>query len=177
MGLRVWPAGSVAMVAGRTPIGPIREKAIIRDQRVKCLFQRDGDHPTGTPMRQKLLQSTVSYALTAFVLIYIPDRRIIQLNVAICRRFFRACSRLFPALWPKAKHSDSSRCYSTVNGVAVCPGVKEYKGVNKVMSTNSGPLTEVLHSDKHSKLTAEEVAKAVARHNKNHSAAKAENAA
>ena len=45
------------------------------------------------------------------------------------------------------------------------------------MSTNSGPLTEVLHSDKHSKLTTEEVAKAVARHNKNHSAAKAENVA
>jgi hypothetical protein len=45
------------------------------------------------------------------------------------------------------------------------------------MATNSGPLGEVLHSDKHSKLTAEEVAKAVARHNKNHSAAKAENAA
>ena len=45
------------------------------------------------------------------------------------------------------------------------------------MSTNSGPLTEVLHSDKHSTLTPEEVAKAVARHNKNHSAAKAENVA
>jgi hypothetical protein len=45
------------------------------------------------------------------------------------------------------------------------------------MSTNSGPLTEVLHSDKPSKLTSEEVAKAVARHNKNHSAAKAENVA
>ena len=45
------------------------------------------------------------------------------------------------------------------------------------MPTNSGPLTEVLHSDKHSTLTAEEVAKAVARHNKNHSVAKAENAA
>ena len=44
------------------------------------------------------------------------------------------------------------------------------------MPTNSGPLTEVLHSDKHSTLTAEEVAKAVARHNKNHSAAKSENA-
>ena len=34
------------------------------------------------------------------------------------------------------------------------------------MSTNSGPVTEVLHSDKHSTLTAEEIAKAVARHNK-----------
>jgi hypothetical protein len=67
--------------------------------------------------------------------------------------------------------------FSIVNSVAVCPGVNEYKGVNKAMSTNSGSLTEVLHSDKHSKLTAEEVAKAVARHNKNHSAAKAENAA
>ena len=45
------------------------------------------------------------------------------------------------------------------------------------MATNSGPLTEVLHSEKHSKLSAEEVAKAVARHNKNHPAEKAENAA
>ena len=45
------------------------------------------------------------------------------------------------------------------------------------MTTDKDPLTEVLHSESHSKLTAEQVAKAVARHNKNHSAAKAENAA
>ena len=45
------------------------------------------------------------------------------------------------------------------------------------MPTNSSPLTDVLHSDNRSKLSAEEVAKALARHNKNHSAAKAENAA
>ena len=45
------------------------------------------------------------------------------------------------------------------------------------MATNTGPLTDVLHSDKHSKLSAEEMAKAVARHNKNHPAAKAENQA
>lgn len=45
------------------------------------------------------------------------------------------------------------------------------------MEMNSGQLTEVLHSENHSKLSAEEVAKAVARHNKNHSAAKTENAA
>ena len=45
------------------------------------------------------------------------------------------------------------------------------------MATKSDPLTEVLHSENHSKLSNEEVAKAVARHNKNHSAAKAENAA
>ena len=45
------------------------------------------------------------------------------------------------------------------------------------MAKNSGPLTEVLHSETHSKLSAEEVAKAVARHNKKHSAAKADNAA
>jgi hypothetical protein len=45
------------------------------------------------------------------------------------------------------------------------------------MATNSGPLTEVLHSEKHTKLSAEEVAKAVARHNRKHSAAKAENSA
>jgi hypothetical protein len=45
------------------------------------------------------------------------------------------------------------------------------------MASNSGPLSEVLHSDNHSKLSSEEVAKAVARHNKNHSEAKAENQA
>ena len=44
------------------------------------------------------------------------------------------------------------------------------------MATDSGPLTEVLHSEKHSKLSAEEIAKAVARHNKNHPPAKGENA-
>ena len=45
------------------------------------------------------------------------------------------------------------------------------------MATNTSPLSDVLHSENHSKLSAEEIAKAVARHNKNHSAAKAENAA
>ena len=44
------------------------------------------------------------------------------------------------------------------------------------MASNTPPQSEVLQSDNHSKLSAEEVAKAVARHNKNHSAAKAENA-
>lgn len=34
---------------------------------------------------------------------------------------------------------------------------------------------EVLQSNGHSKMSSEEIAKAVARHNKNHSAAKAEN--
>ncbi len=43
------------------------------------------------------------------------------------------------------------------------------------MATNSDSSTEILHSENHSKLSAEEVAKALARHNKNHSAAKAEN--
>jgi len=45
------------------------------------------------------------------------------------------------------------------------------------MATNSSPLSDVLRSDNHSKLSSEEIAKAVARHNKNHSAAKEENAA
>jgi hypothetical protein len=45
------------------------------------------------------------------------------------------------------------------------------------MATDTSPLTDVLHSENHSKLSAEQIAKAVARHNKNHSAAKAENAA
>ena len=45
------------------------------------------------------------------------------------------------------------------------------------MATDTNSLTEVLHSDNHSKLSSEEIAKAVARHNKNHSAAKEENLA
>jgi hypothetical protein len=45
------------------------------------------------------------------------------------------------------------------------------------MATNTSPQTEVLHSENHSKLSSEEIAKAVARHSKNHSAAKAENQA
>ena len=45
------------------------------------------------------------------------------------------------------------------------------------MSETTNSRTEVLHSENHSRLSAEEIAKAVARHNKNHSAAKAENEA
>ena len=45
------------------------------------------------------------------------------------------------------------------------------------MATNSSPLTDVLHSENHTKLSSEEIAKALARHNKNHYAAKAENVA
>ena len=45
------------------------------------------------------------------------------------------------------------------------------------MATNTSPLNDVLHSENHSKLSAEQIAKAVARHNKNHSAAKTENVA
>ncbi|MEO8594637.1 MAG: hypothetical protein ABI759_15070 [Candidatus Solibacter sp.] len=45
------------------------------------------------------------------------------------------------------------------------------------MAIDTNPLTEVLHSENHSKLSAEQIAKALARHNKNHSAAKAENIA
>ena len=45
------------------------------------------------------------------------------------------------------------------------------------MTVSSAPLSAVLHSEKHSKLSAEEIAKAVARHNRNHPVAKAVNAA
>ena len=43
------------------------------------------------------------------------------------------------------------------------------------MATNTDPLSDVLHSENHSKLSTEQIAKAVARHNKNHSTAKEEN--
>ncbi len=49
-------------------------------------------------------------------------------------------------------------------------------GSYSAMATNTSPLNDVLHSENHSKLSAEQIAKAVARHNKNHSAAKAANA-
>ena len=39
------------------------------------------------------------------------------------------------------------------------------------MDTNTGSQTEVLHSENHSKLSAEQIAKAVARHNRDHSGA------
>ncbi len=39
------------------------------------------------------------------------------------------------------------------------------------METKTNSLSEVLHSDNHSKLSAEEIAKAVARHNRDHSGA------
>ena len=45
------------------------------------------------------------------------------------------------------------------------------------MPTSTDLQTDVPHSENHYRLSAEEIAKAVARHNKNHSAAKAENAA
>jgi len=37
------------------------------------------------------------------------------------------------------------------------------------MDTEKNSATEVLHSDNHSKLSAEDIAKAVARHNREHS--------
>ena len=43
------------------------------------------------------------------------------------------------------------------------------------MATNTSPQNDVLQSKNHSTLSAEEIAKAVARHSKNHSAAKEEN--
>lgn len=43
------------------------------------------------------------------------------------------------------------------------------------MAADSNPQTDVLQSDHHSTLTSEEIAKAVARHNRQHPAVKAEN--
>jgi hypothetical protein len=44
------------------------------------------------------------------------------------------------------------------------------------MVTNTNSPTEVLHSETHSKLSAEQIAKAVARHNRDHSGAPKEGA-
>jgi hypothetical protein len=45
------------------------------------------------------------------------------------------------------------------------------------MADNTTASTEVLHSENHSKLSSEQIAKALARHNKNHSPDKAANTA
>ena len=45
------------------------------------------------------------------------------------------------------------------------------------MATNTDPQSDVLHSESHSRLSSEEIAKAVARHNKHHPADKAESIA
>jgi hypothetical protein len=45
------------------------------------------------------------------------------------------------------------------------------------MATNPSTPNDILHSENHSKLSSEEIAKALARHNKHHSAAKEENIA
>lgn len=45
------------------------------------------------------------------------------------------------------------------------------------MTTNTTPANDVLHSEKHSKLSAEEIAKALARHNRHHSSDRERNLA
>jgi hypothetical protein len=50
-------------------------------------------------------------------------------------------------------------------------------GAMKTMATNTGSTSDELHSGNHSKLSAEEIAKALARHNKNHTAAHEANVA
>jgi hypothetical protein len=47
-------------------------------------------------------------------------------------------------------------------------------GDYKAMATNPSPVSDVLHSENHSKLSTEEIAKALARHNKHHPKAGAE---
>jgi len=47
---------------------------------------------------------------------------------------------------------------------------------DRTMPESTNPQSEVLHSENHQRLSSEEIAKAVARHNKHHSPAKAENA-
>jgi hypothetical protein len=44
--------------------------------------------------------------------------------------------------------------------------VRGQEGAIEGMPTDSNPQSDVLHSENHSRLTAEEIAKAVARHNK-----------
>jgi hypothetical protein len=49
--------------------------------------------------------------------------------------------------------------------------------IEPMSETTTNSQSEILHSDKHSKLSDEEIAKALARHNKHHPVAKDESAA
>jgi hypothetical protein len=69
-------------------------------------------------------------------------------------------------------HRDIDHAYSTSVTERI-RRLQRVKGAKKVLEMNSGQLTEALHSKDYSKLAAEELAKAVVRHNKTHPVAKA----
>jgi hypothetical protein len=97
-------------------------------------------------------------------------------------RFFRTAAGSFPPRGFKGRFPLNAATYSTSRAAlpirrAASVSTFPKPGDKQKMATNSSPLTEVLHSENHSKLSSEEIAKALARHNKNHSAAKAENTA
>jgi hypothetical protein len=89
------------------------------------------------------------------------------------RRFFRAEAAISPARSPEADPHSSRRRVRYQNGKKrhFPPGnaVFRQEGVIEAMATNTDPVTEVLHNDNHSKLSAEQIAKAVTRHNRDHS--------
>jgi hypothetical protein len=88
---------------------------------------------------------------------------------------------LFRPARPKGRFLINAATYPVNGGSSLSAGCSvstHRKSRRKLtMATNSSPLTDVLHSENHSKLSSEEIAKALARHNKNRSAAKAENVA
>ena len=133
------------------------------------------NQPRSSPLARKLLQLAEALFRTHsyfFVRIRGLDGRIIQSRVHIRG----VVSERNQVVWPEGERGELPGSFRTINPRCITVP-SEIKGANQViMEPNSGPLTEVLHSENHSKLTAEEIAKAVAHHNKNHSPAKTENA-
>jgi hypothetical protein len=107
-----------------------------------------------------------------------------ELRVAVQRGLFPGCGGSVPPRRPKGSSQrgeapyrfQQARVALAVRRVAAVTKLRQ-SGAFHTMASNTSPLTEVLHSENHSKLSNEQIAKAVARHNKNHSAAKEENAA
>jgi hypothetical protein len=85
---------------------------------------------------------------------------------------------LFPATRPQCRLLTNAATHQRFKtaGTALLSRGAATAGVNLAMATNTDPQSEVLHSETHSRLSSEEIAKAVARHNKNHPMAMAESA-
>ena len=104
-----------------------------------------------------------------------------QTGVGVQHESVCSAPRYFPRLRPNARLFDAATLSPFRTRHIGAPFPLAYRGgdtqkKDRTMPEPTNSQSEVLHSESHSKLSAEEIAKAVARHNKNHSAAKAENA-
>ena len=85
--------------------------------------------------------------------------------------FYRAAIDSFPPLSPRGEPITQSQDSHEPRFRPAGAGLVRVGKETSTMETNLNSQTEVLHNEHHSRLTAEEIAKAVARHNREHSEA------